>query len=51
MIVRLDEKAVEAVNEILRRGNKAVIQRQGDGVIVMEEKRKIQYSTAPKGSK
>ena len=48
MVVDIDSKAVEAMKEILRRGNKAVIQRQGGGVVVMEEKRTIKYSTAPR---
>ena len=51
MIVELTDKAIATVEDILRKGNKAVIQRMGDGVVVMEEKRKIQYSTIPKGDK
>lgn len=43
MHVELDTQAVEAINRILNKGNKAVIQRSKNGVIVMEERRKIQY--------
>ena len=48
MQVKLDDKVKEAVEAILRRGNDAVIRRKGDGVIVLEEKRKIVYNPALK---
>lgn len=46
MTVSIDNKAIDAIIEIVNRGNKAVIQRSGSGVIVMEEKRKIRYGDA-----
>ena len=49
MIVKIDKDAVTAIETILKHGNKAVIQRSGNDVIVMEEKRKIAYRTAPSG--
>lgn len=49
MRVKLDDQVKEAVEAILHRGNDAVIRRKGDGVIVMEEKRRIVYSPSPKG--
>lgn len=46
MIVDIDKNAVEAIKAIVNRGNKAVIQRSKDGIIVMEEKRTIKYQNA-----
>ena len=46
MTVSITAEAIEAIMEIVNRGNKAVIQRSGGGVIVMEEKRKIKYGNA-----
>lgn len=48
MQVKLDDKVKEAVEAILQRGNDAVIRRKGDGVIVLEEKRKIIYNPSLK---
>ena len=42
---QLDEKAVEEINRILKNGNKVVIQRRKDDIIIMEETRKIKYTT------
>ncbi len=44
----LNDKAVEAIETILKKGDKAVIQRSREGVLIMEEKRKITYSTVPR---
>lgn len=44
----LDEKAIEAINRILKEGQKAVVQRCKDGIIVMKEERHIKYRTAEK---
>lgn len=42
----MDEKIIRATIEaILRRGNDAVIRKKGDGVIVLEDKKTIKYST------
>ena len=50
LIATITDEALLAIAEIVNRGNKAVIQRKGTGVIVMEEKRKIKYSnTSPNG--
>ena len=41
----MDEKAViQAVKEILKNGNDAIIRRKGSGVVVLEEKKTIKYS-------
>ena len=45
MVVKLNDDAVTAVELILKRGNKAVVQRNGQDIIIMEEKRKIEYRT------
>ena len=42
----LDERAREAIEEILRRGCDAQVQRKGDGVVVLEVKRTKKYSSA-----
>ncbi len=44
MAVKIDDKVIAAVEEILKRGNDAVIRRKGDSVVVLEEKRKIIYN-------
>ena len=49
MAVKIDDNVKTAVETILRRGNDAVIRKKGDGVVVLEEKRKIVYSPSPKG--
>jgi hypothetical protein len=51
LIVKLNEEAVNAVELILKRGSKAVVQRNGQDIIVMEEKRKIEYRTDSNGSR
>ena len=43
---KLDGQAIDAINRILKNGNKAVIQRCKDGIIVMEEVRHIKYRSA-----
>lgn len=42
---QIDEKAVKAIEEIIKRGNDAVVRRNGDGCVVLEEKKTIKYST------
>ncbi len=50
MRVKLNEQAVLEIETILKRGNKAVVQRQKDGFIILEEKREIKYrDTEPNG--
>ena len=43
MTVKLSEAAIKAVEDILKRGNNAVIRRKGEEVIIFEEKRKTVY--------
>lgn len=40
-----DKKADKVINEITERGNKAEIQRKGNGIVIFEVIRKIRYST------
>ena len=47
MIVKVDSNAVAAIEAILKRGNNAIVRRKGDGVAVMEEKRKTVYEPSP----
>lgn len=47
MIVKVDGNAVAAIEAILKRGNNAIVRRKGDGVIIMEEKRKTVYQPSP----
>lgn len=42
----MDEKAWEAIKEILRRGNDAVVRKKGDGYIILEQKKKIAYQSS-----
>ena len=46
MTISLNSDALKTIEDIVNRGNKAVIQRSGEDVIVMEEKRKIKYGNA-----
>ena len=39
------EEAMKVIEEILRRGNDAVIRKNGDSYIILEDKRTIRYST------
>jgi hypothetical protein len=41
----MDEKLMQAIEAIIRRGNDAEIRRKGDGYIVLEVKKTIKYST------
>lgn len=47
MTIKLDDGAKEAIEAILKRGNDAIIRRKGNGVIVLEEKRKTVYNPLP----
>lgn len=52
MIVKLNDQAVTEIETILKRGNKAVVQRKGEGFIILEEKRQIKYEgTVPSGAR
>lgn len=41
----LDANAVRAIEEIIKKGNDAVVRKKGDGYIVLEDKKTIKYST------
>lgn len=41
----MDEKLMQAIEAIIRRGNDAEIRRKGDGYIVLEVKKTVKYST------
>lgn len=45
MKAELTEEAVRMIEHIVNHGNKAVVQRKGPGILVMEERRKICYQT------
>jgi hypothetical protein len=47
LIVKVGNEAVTAIEAILKRGNNAIVRRKGDGVVVMEEKRKTVYEPSP----
>lgn len=46
---QIDDKAAQIINEIIRRGNDAEIRRKGDGIIILEVKKIIKYSSHPIG--
>ena len=41
----MDEKAIKAIEAIIKRGNDAEIRRKGDGYVVLEVKKTIKYTT------
>lgn len=41
----MNDKLMQAIEAIIRRGNDAEIRRKGDGYIVLEVKKTIKYST------
>ena len=41
----MDDKLMQAIEAIIRRGNDAEIRRKGDKYIVLEVKKTIKYST------
>ncbi len=44
----MDDKLMQAIEAIIRRGNDAEIRRKGDGYIVLEVKKTIKYSALPR---
>ena len=46
LIAKIDDIAIKAILAIVNKGNKAIVQRCKDGIIVMEEKRTIKYRNA-----
>ena len=41
----MDDKLMQTIEAIIRRGNDVEIRRKGDGYIVLEVKKTIKYST------
>ena len=42
----MDEKAWAVIMDIISKGNDAVVRKKGDGYIVQEDKRTIQYQSS-----
>lgn len=42
----MDEKAWSIIKAIISKGNDAVVRKKGDGYIVLEDKRTIQYQSS-----
>lgn len=41
----MTQQTIQAIEAILQRGNDAEVRRKGDGYVVLEVKKKIQYVT------
>lgn len=41
----LDEKTIQTIESIIKRGNDAEIRQKGNGIIVLEVKKTIKHST------
>lgn len=41
----IDNKVIQTIEAILKRGNNAEVRRKGDGVIVLEVQKKIKYQS------
>ena len=46
MRCRVDDKIIEAIQAIIRRGNDVEIRRKGNGYVVLEVKKTIKYTTS-----
>lgn len=44
---KTDQKTIEAIEAILKRGNDAKVRRKGSGCVVIEMKEIIKYSPSP----
>ena len=42
----MDEKAWAIIKAIIQKGNDAVVRKKGDGYIILEDKRTIQYKSS-----
>ena len=51
MSVEIDRVAIEVIQAILIRGNDAVVRRKKDGIVILEDSRKIQYDASQIGGK
>lgn len=47
MTVKIDDKAIAAINTILTRGGNALVYKSKEGLVIAEESRKIEYRTIP----
>ncbi len=47
----MDQKTIQAIEAILKRGNDAKVRRKGSGYVVVEIKETIKYSTSPIGAR
>ena len=43
MILKIDEKAIAVIEEILKRGNDVLVKRSKDGIVIIEQKKTIRY--------
>lgn len=41
----IDEKAIKAIEAIIKRGGDAEVRKKGDNVIILEVKKTIKYTT------
>lgn len=44
-MVELDKEATAVIEEIISKGNDAQVRKKGDGVVVLEVKKTIKYTT------
>lgn len=49
--VILDSNVAKAISDILNNGNDAIIRKKGNGIIVLEDSRKIKHDTSVIGRK
>lgn len=49
MKVEINEDAILVIQNILRRGNDVLIRRKKDGIVILEESKKIQYDASTIG--
>jgi hypothetical protein len=41
----MDEKTIQTIEAIIKRGNDAEVRKKGDGVVILEVKKTIKHST------
>ena len=46
MKVEINEEAILVIQAILKRGNDVLIRRKKDGIVILEESKKIQYDAS-----
>ena len=51
MKVEINSDAIIIIQDILRRGNDVLIRRKKDGIVILEETKKIQYDASLIGGK